>query len=176
MNLIPQRFHSLFNKNSALPYFIILGIFFLAASCSTKNPDSPLKPYPDQTGKYEGSKDWDFNYRKDRLYPKEQETADLESFNDPATLAYLKGFADDLDQASLEIAIMNQLQAMFEQELSTPVRLGAFTLTRGRLVETLEAFLAILQQDLPFGEFNKKISEDFPQDLTKKREHSSFIL
>ena len=102
-----------------------------------------FKPYPDQTGKYEGSKDWDFNYRKDRLYPKEQETADLESFlesfNDPATLAYLKGFADDLDQASLEIAIMNQLQAMFEQELSTPVRLGAFTLTRGRLVETLEA-------------------------------------
>ena len=161
MNLIPQRFHSLFNKNSALPYFIILGLFFLAASCSTKNPDSPLKPYPDQTGKYEGSKDWDFNYRKDRLYPKEQETADLESFNDPATLAYLKGFADDLDQASLEIAIMNQLQAMFEQELSTPVRLGAFTLTRGRLVETLEAFLAILQQDLPFGEFNKKISEEF---------------
>ena len=81
MNLIPQRFHSLFNKNSPLPYIIILGIFFLVASCSTKGPDSPLKPYPDQTGKRENSRDWDFNYRKDRLYPKEQETADFESKN-----------------------------------------------------------------------------------------------
>ena len=164
MNLIPQRFHSLFNKNSPLPYIIILGLFFLVASCSTKSPDSPLKPYHDQTGKHEDSKDQDFNYRMDRLYPKEQETAkgqDLESFSGPATLADLKGFADDLDRASLEKAIMNQLQAMFEQELSTPVRLGAFTLTRGRLVETLEVFLAILQQDLPFEEFNKKISEEF---------------
>jgi len=166
MNLIPQRFHSLFNKNSPLPYIIILGLFFLVASCSTKSPDSPLKPYHDQTGKHEGSKDQDFNYRMDRLYPKEQETAkglgqDLESFSGPATLADLKGFADDLDRASLEKAIMNQLQAMFEQEPSTPVRLGAFTLTRGRLVETLEVFLAILQQDLPFEEFNKKISEEF---------------
>ena len=166
MNLIPQRFHSLFNKNSPLPYIIILGLFFLAASCSTKSPNSPLKPYHDQTGKHEDSKDQDFNYRMDRLYPKEQETAkglgqDLESFSGPATLADLKGFADDLDRASLEKAIMNQLQAMFEQEPSTPVRLGAFTLTRGRLVETLEVFLAILQQDLPFEEFNKKISEEF---------------
>ena len=166
MNLIPQRFHSLFNKNSPLPYIIILGLFFLVASCSIKDPDSPLKPYHDQTGKHEGSKDQDFNYRMDRLYPKEQETAkglgqDLESFSGPATLADLKGFADDLDRASLEKAIMNQLQAMFEQEPSTPVRLGAFTLTRGRLVETLEVFLAILQQDLPFEEFNKKISEEF---------------
>jgi len=166
MNLIPQRFHSLFNKNSPLPYIIILGLFFLVASCSTTGPDSPLKPYHDQTGKHEGSKDQDFNYRMDRLYPKEQETAkglgqDLESFSGPATLADLKGFADDLDRASLEKAIMNQLQAMFEQEPSTPVRLGAFTLTRGRLVETLEVFLAILQQDLPFEEFNKKISEEF---------------
>ena len=87
MNLIPQRFHSLFNKNSPLPYIIILGLFFLAASCSTKSPDSPLKPYPDQTGKRENSRDWDFNYRKDRLYTKEQETAkgqDLESFSGPA--------------------------------------------------------------------------------------------
>ena len=166
MNLIPQRFHSLFNKNSPLPYIIILGLFFLVASCSTKSPNSPLKPYHDQTGKHEDSKDQDFNYRMDRLYPKEQETAkglgqDLESFSGPATLADLKGFADDLDRASLEKAIMNQLQAMFEQEPSTPVRLGAFTLTRGRLVETLEVFLAILQQDLPFEKFNKKISEEF---------------
>jgi len=166
MNLIPQRFHSLFNKNSPLPYIIILGLFFLVASCSTKGSDSPLKSYPDQIGKHEGSKDWDFNYRKDRLHPEEQETAkgleqDFESFSGPATLADLKGFADDLDRTSLEKAIMNQLQAMFEQEPSTPVRLGAFTLTRERLVETLEAFLEILQQDLPFEEFNKKISEEF---------------
>jgi membrane-bound lytic murein transglycosylase A len=164
MNLISQR--SLFNKNSPLPHIIILGVFFLVASCSTKSPDSPLKPYPDQLGKREHSRDRDFDYRKDRLHPEEQEIAkgleqDMGSLGDPATLADLKGFADDLGRASLERAIINQLQAMFEQEPSTPVRLGAFTLTRGRLVETLEAFLEILQQDLPSEEFNKKISEEF---------------
>jgi len=162
MNLLPKWFHSLFSKHplSPLPYIIALGFFFLLASCSTtKGPSIPLDDYPDRTGKRENSRDRDFSYRQDRLNKQIEKT---EPFSDLATLADLqatKGFADDLSRASLKKAITNQLQAMFEQELSTPVRLGAFTLTRGRLVETLEAFLEIL--DLPAEEFDKKISEEF---------------
>lgn len=164
MSLIPNR--SLFKKSFSLPYIIILSLFFLVASCSTKGPNSPITPYP--TVKNKGSKDRDFSYRKDRLYPKEPDNEsttnpkqNAEIFSGPKTLADLKGFSDDLDSTSLEKAIENQLQAMFEQEPSTPVRLGTFTLTRGRLVETLETFLEILRQDLPTEKFNKKVAEEF---------------
>jgi membrane-bound lytic murein transglycosylase A len=164
MNLIPEQL--LFKKKPSLPLIIILGLFFLVASCSTKGPSYPTSSYPDRTGKYKDPRDHDFNYRQDRLQKQNNETEknlkqDLETFSDPTTLADLKGFTDDLSPASLEKAITNQLQAMFEQEPSTPVRLGSFTLTRGRLIETLEAFLEILNQDLPIEEFNKKISEEF---------------
>ena len=106
MNLIPKRFHSFFSNNSALSYITVLGLFFLLASCSTKGPNSPINPYPEQIAKPESSKDkdWDFDYRKDRLHPKEKnrETAEdlvqgLETFTDPKPLADLKGFTDDLD-------------------------------------------------------------------------------
>lgn len=164
MNLIPQQ--PVFKKNSVLPYAVILGLFLLLASCSTKGPGSSTSSYPDRMGKYEDSGDYDFNYRQDRLRKQDESveknwSQDSESLNDPSTIAELTGFADDLSRASLEKAITNQLQAMFEQEPSTPVRLGSFTVTRGRLVETLEAFLEILKQDLPFEEFNKKVSEEF---------------
>ena len=162
MNLNLKQFHSYFRKNSILPVITTLGLFILLASCSTKGPDSSLKPYPEQTVEHKDSRDWDFDYRKDRLYPEEPkpETA-TETFNGPETLDDLQGFTDDMDSPSLEKAITNQLQAMFEQEPSTPIRLGEYTLTRGRLVETLEAFLEILRQGLPSEEFNKKISENF---------------
>lgn len=164
MSLILQR--SLFKKNSNLLYIFILSLFFLVTSCSNKGSGSRTVSYPDYTGKLGNLKDYDFGYLRDRLpeLDKESEKSleqELESLSGPGTLDDLAGFADDLGRASLEKAITNQLQAMFEQETSTPVRLGSFTLTRGRLVETLEAFLDILKRDLPFEEFNKKISEEF---------------
>ncbi|MZH03048.1 MAG: hypothetical protein F3745_06555, partial [Nitrospinae bacterium] len=151
-------------KKLSIPLVIILALYFLVASCSTKGPSSPIGSYPDRTGKYKSSKDHDFNYRQDRLRKQNTEKnqeQDSETFSDPATLADLKGFTDDLSRASLKKVITNQLQAMFEQEPSTPVRLGSFTLTRGRLIETLEAFLEILNQDLSIEEFNKKITDEF---------------
>ena len=159
--MIPQP--PFFKKKFALPLIIILSLFFLVASCSTKGPGT--RSYPDRTGEYKDPKNHDFNYRQDRLQKQDNETEksleQAEPFDDPATLADLKGFTDDLSRASLKKAITNQLKVMFEQEPSTPVRLGTFTLTCGRLVETLEAFLEILNQDLPIEEFNKKISEEF---------------
>ena len=155
--------NTLFKKKSALPLIIIIGLFFLIASCATKGPGT--RSYPDRTGEYKDSKNYDFNYRQDRLQKQDKETEKslkkAEPFSGPETLVALKGFTDDLSRASLEKAITNQLQAMLMQEPSTPVRLGSFTLTRARLVETLEAFLGILNQDLPIEKFNKKISEEF---------------
>ena len=155
--------NTLFKKKSPLPLIVTIGFFFLVASCSTKGPGT--RSYPDRTGEYKDSKNHDFNYRQDRLQKQDKETEKslkkAEPFSGPETLVALKGFTDDLSRASLEKAITNQLQAMLEQEPSTPVRLGSFTLTRARLVETLEAFLGILNQDLPIEEFNKKISEEF---------------
>ncbi len=155
--------NTLFKKKSPLPLIVTIGFFFLVASCSTKGPGT--RSYPDRTGEYKDSKNYDFNYRQDRLQKQDKETEKslkkAEPFIGQETLVALKGFTDDLSRASLEKAITNQLQAMIEQEPSTPVRLGAFTLTRARLVETLEAFLGILNQDLPIEEFNKKISEEF---------------
>ncbi len=153
------------NKSKLYPV-IIIGLFFLVASCSTKGPTHTTDSYPDRMGKYGDSHDSDLGYRQDRLRKQDEKTEknleqDSESFTVPSNLDKLTGFADDLSRASLEKAITNQLQAMFEQELSTPVRLGSFTLTRGRLVETLEAFLKILKQELPLEEFNNKISEEF---------------
>ena len=155
--------NTLFKKKSPLPLIVTIGFFFLVASCSTKGPGT--RSYPDRTGEYKDSKNHDFNYRQDRLQKQDKETEKslkkAEPFSGPETLVALKGFTDDLSRASLEKAITNQLQAMLEQEPSTPVRLGSFTLTRARLVETLKAFLGILNQDLPIEEFNKKISEEF---------------
>ena len=155
--------NTLFKKKSPLPLIVIIGFFLLVASCSTKGPGT--RSYPDRTGEYKDSKNHDFNYRQDRLKKQDKETEKSlkksKPFSDPEKLVALKGFTDDLSRASLEKAITNQLQVMLEQEPSTPVRLGSFTLTRARLVETLEAFLGILNQDLPIEEFNKKISEEF---------------
>ncbi len=66
-----------------------------------------------------------------------------------------------MDSASLQRAIDNQLGVMFEQDPTSPVRLGDFTLTRGRLVETLEAFQKLLNKNLPQEKFDKKVSEEF---------------
>jgi membrane-bound lytic murein transglycosylase A len=155
--------NTLFKKKSALPLIMIICLFFLIPSCANKGPGT--RSYPDRTEKYKTSKNHDFNYRQDRLQKQDNEIKkslkQAEPLSDSETLVDLKGFTDDLTPASLEKAITNQLQAMIEQEPSTPVRLGSFTLTRARLVETLKTFLEILNQDLPIEEFNKKISEGF---------------
>ena len=164
MSWIPKQ--AFFKKKSALGHIIILGIFFVVTSCSTKGPRYPIGYYPDRIGKYDALKDYDFQYRQDRLQKQSKKNQksmaqNYESLDNSGTLAELVEFPDDLSRASLKKAITNQLQAMFEQEPSTPVRLGSFTLTRERLVETLEVFLNILGQNLSSEEFNKKISEQF---------------
>ncbi len=142
---------------------MIIGFFFLIASCSTKNPGRTLDTYSDKSKRSEEIRDHKFDYRQDRLRAKEEKLSSLEPLDTQPlpSIADLTGFSDDLDRASLEKAINNQLDAMWEQDPSTPVRLGEFTLTRGRLIETLQAFLRLVQKSLPQEEFNKNVSEEF---------------
>lgn len=161
MFLSQRQFNSLCKVRLAIPQLIILGLFFLIASCSTKGASRTTDIYPDPPERYGKYRDHQFDYRKDRLLTKEEESPTIEAQPGLESIADLKGFADDMDLASLQRVIDNQLGVMFEQDPTSPVRLGDFTLTRGRLVETLEAFQKLLQKNLPQEEFDKKISEDF---------------
>ncbi len=161
MFLSQRQFNSLSKIRLPIPQLIILGFFFLIASCSTQGPSRTADIYPDKPKRYGEKKDRKFDYRKDRLRTKEEEVEPLDIQPALESIADLKGFSDDMDPASLEKAINNQLAAMFEQDPASPVRLGDFTLTRGRLVETLEAFQKLLQKNLPQEEFNKKVTEEF---------------
>ena len=161
MLLNQRQFKSIFKIRLPFPQLIILGFFFLIASCSTQGPSRTSDIYPDTPRRYGEQRDLKFDYRKDRLRAKEKEVELLDIQPPLKSIADLKGFTDDMDPASLGRAIDNQLAVMLLQDSASPVRLGDFTLTRGRLVETLEAFQKLLQKNLPQEEFNKKVSEEF---------------
>ena len=160
MLLSQRQFNSPYKNCQLIPQVLLLGLYFLIASCSTKNPNRTTNIYHDKPYEYGQKQDNKFDYRKNRLQTKKQPKSVLK---DPPidSIADLKGFTDDMDPASLKRAINNQLAVMFEQDKASPVRLGNFTLTRGRLVETLQAFQKLLQKNLPQEEFNKKVSKEF---------------
>ena len=160
MFLSQRQFNSPYKSYQLIPQVLLLGIYFLIASCSTKDPNRTTNIYQEKPYKYGQKQDNKFDYRKNRLQTKKQPESVLK---DPPidSIADLKGFTDDMDSASLKRAINNQLAVMFEQDKASPVRLGNFTLTRGRLVETLQAFQKLLQKNLPQEEFNKKVSKEF---------------
>jgi membrane-bound lytic murein transglycosylase A len=159
--LSQRQFNALCNNRLIIPQIIILGLFFLISSCSTQGSSRTTDIYPEKPHRYGKNQDHKFEYRKDRLQTKEKETPTADLQPSVESIADLKGFADDMDPATLQRAIDNQLAVMFEQDPASPVRLGDFTLTRGRLIETLEAFQKLLQKNLPQEEFNKKVSEEF---------------
>ena len=160
MFLSQRQFNSPYKNYQLIPQVLLLGIYFLIASCSTDSPKRTTNIYQEKPYKYGQKQDNKFDYRKNRLQTKKQPESVLK---DPPidSIADLKGFTDDMDSASLKRAINNQLAVMFEQDKASPVRLGNFTLTRGRLVETLQAFQKLLQKNLPQEEFNKKVSKEF---------------
>ena len=139
-----RQFNSPYKNYQLIPQVLILGIYFLIASCSTKDPNRTTSIFQEKPYKYGQKQDNKFDYRKNRLQTKKQPESVLK---DPPidSIADLKGFTDDMDSASLKRAINNQLAVMFEQDEASPVRLGDFTVTRGRLVKTLQAFQKLLQ-------------------------------
>ena len=161
MFLSQRQFNSLCKKfYLAIPQLIIFGLFFLIASCSTQGPSRKGVWYPEKTQRYGKNKNYKFDYRKNRLLKKEKESAPEIKTAMGSTVEF-KRFKDDMGPASLKRVINNQLGVMYEQDPASPVRLGDYSLTRGRLVETLEEFQKLLQKNLPQEAFDKKISEDF---------------
>ena len=161
MFLSQRKFDSLCKKfYLAIPQLIIFGLFFLIASCSTQGPSRKGVWYPEKTQRYGESKKYKFDYRKNRLLKKEKESP-TEVRTDIASIKDFKRFKDDMGPASLKRVINNQLGVMYAQDPASPVRLGDYSLTRGRLIETLEEFQKLLQKNLPQEAFDKKISEDF---------------
>ena len=141
--LSPKKFNSPYKIYQLIPQILLLGLCFLIASCSTKGPKRTTDIYQKKPYKYGQKQDNIFDYRRKRLKTEKKSIPFLKA--PPIdSIADLKGFADDMDSASLKRAINNQLEVMFEQDEASPVRLGDFTVTRGRLVETLQAFQKLL--------------------------------
>ena len=145
----------------AISQLIILGLFSLLASCSTKGSSRTTDIYSyksERDGKNHSHK---LDYRKNNPTTKEKESKPVGLKPYLESVADLKSFMDDMDPTSLQLVIDNQLEVMYEQDPASPIRLGDFTLTRRRLIETLEAFQKLLQKNISKEDFDKKVYEEF---------------
>ncbi|NIQ02924.1 MAG: hypothetical protein GWM98_23225 [Nitrospinaceae bacterium] len=70
-------------------------------------------------------------------------------------------FADDMNRASLRQVITRQIDILAGTDLSQTVRLGPYEVTRQHLLDTLTAFLDLLDQDLSDEEFDQSLREEF---------------
>jgi membrane-bound lytic murein transglycosylase A len=70
-------------------------------------------------------------------------------------------WVDDMSRASLKEAIRKQLSVMEPADLTQRVRIGPRRVTRQHLVDTLHAFMDLLEQDVSEEEFNIRLNEQF---------------
>lgn len=70
-------------------------------------------------------------------------------------------WVDDMSRASLREAIQKQLSVMEAADLTRRVRIGSRRVTRQHLVDTLHAFMDLLEQDVSEEEFNRRLNEQF---------------
>ena len=68
---------------------------------------------------------------------------------------------DDMSRESLKEAILKQLSVMEHADLTRRVRIGPRKVTRQHLVDTLHAFMNLLEQDISNEEFNRRLNEQF---------------
>ena len=68
---------------------------------------------------------------------------------------------DDMSRESLKEAIHKQLSVMEHADLTRRVRIGPRRVTRQHLVDTLHAFMNLLEQDISDEEFNRHLNEQF---------------
>jgi len=148
-------------KLPLISQLIILGLFLLFASCSTKGSSRTTDIYSyksERDGKNHAKK---FDRRKNKPIAKEKGSKPVGLQPGLESIADLKSFTDDMDPKSLQLAIDNQLEVMYRQDPASPIRLGDFTLTRSRLIDTLEAFQKLLQKNISQEDFDKKVYEEF---------------
>ncbi len=72
-----------------------------------------------------------------------------------------QAWVDDMDRASLQEAIRKQLSVMESGNLDRRVRLGPRVVTRRQLVDTLHAFMDLLEQELSDEAFTLRLNEQF---------------
>ena len=140
---------------------IILGLFFLLASCSTKGPSRSADIYSYKSERDKKIHAHKLDYLKNKPIKKDKEFKPAGLQPNLGSIVDLKSFTDDMDSKSLQLAIDNQLEVMYEQDPASPIRLGDFTLTRSRLIETLETFQKLLQKNISQEDFDKKVYEEF---------------
>lgn len=80
-----------------------------------------------------------------------------DDFTEEAALPWV----DDMSRASLKEAIQKQLSVMEQTDLTRRVRIGPRRVTRQHLVDTLHAFMDLLEQDISEEEFNRRLNEQF---------------
>lgn len=74
---------------------------------------------------------------------------------------FVREWIDDMDRASIKLAIRKQLRVMEPSDLTRQVRIGQRVITRRQLVDTLHAFMDLLEQDLSEEEFTRSLNEQF---------------
>ncbi len=72
-----------------------------------------------------------------------------------------QAWVDDMDRKSLKEAIRKQLSVMESGDLDRRVRLGPRMVTRRQLVDTLHAFMDLLEQELSDEAFTLRLNEQF---------------
>ena len=168
--------NSLCKLRLAISQLIILGLFFLLASCSAKGPSRTADIYSHKSARDGKNHAYKFDYRKNKPITKEKESKPVGLQPSLGSIADLKSFTDDMDSTSLQLAINNQLEVMYEQDPASPIRLGDFTVTRGRLIETLEAFQKLLQKISPRKISIKKFMKNFCSTEWEKAKIKKFFL
>jgi membrane-bound lytic murein transglycosylase A len=98
--------------------------------------------------------------------PQELPPADQDT-STPAAYAWV----DDMDRASLKDAIRKQLSVMESGDLDRRVRLGPRVVSRRQLVDTLHAFMELLEQDLSDEAFTLSLNHQF-EVISAKAPHS----
>ena len=129
--------NSLCKLRPAISQLIILGLFFLLASCSAKGPSRTADIYSHKSERDGKNHTHKLDYRKNKPITKEKESKTVGLQPSLGSIVNLKSFTDDMDPTSLQLVINNQLEVMYEQDPASPIRLGDFTVTRSRLIDCL---------------------------------------
>ncbi len=79
----------------------------------------------------------------------------------PPDAEVAREWVDDMNPVSLKLAIRKQLSVMEPSDLTRRLRIGTRVVTRKQLVDTLHAFVDLLEQDLPEEEFTRNLNEQF---------------
>ena len=107
-----NKSNSLCKLHLAILQLIILGLFFLIASCSTKGPSRTADIYSHKSERDGKNHAYKFDYRKNKPITKEKESKPVGLQPSLKSIADLKSFTDDMDPTSLQLAIHNQLEVM----------------------------------------------------------------